>query len=111
MICVFWLFCSLVMNQTTAPIYEGQVAQFRPNVLIAHNYLDGVYFKELEPGDMIRYYDGEWEDYKVTQVYETKNPDPKWVYREVFTKDLVLQTCIYKDGDLNWGRLFVVAEK
>jgi hypothetical protein len=41
-----------------------------------------------------------------------KGTDAEGVFRKVYMGDghLTFQTCIAKDGQLSWGRLFVVAE-
>lgn len=121
MICVFFLFCSTIVNHEA--IYPNQVYQFLPNVLTAHNFADGQYFSELEPGNMIRYYDGAWKDYRVTEVLQMQavppdSPRPlldghsvEWVYNNIYSKDLVLQTCVKKGNNWTWGRLFVIAEE
>ena len=127
MLCVLFLFCSLIVNQRTAPTYDDYVARYLPNVFIAHNALDGQYFGEIKIDAMIRYYDGTWTDYKVTDILQMQAIPPDsitailfdgvnsysatWVHNNIYDKDLVLQTCIYKDGNWNWGRLFIVAEK
>lgn len=128
MIVVFFLFCSVILHQEAIPVYPGYVSEFLPNVLIAHNSLDGKYFSEIKEGYMIRYWDGkEWIDYKVTDIVEMQAVDPLSptsdfiedgvtytsleVAERIYSKDLVLQTCIEKDGNPYWGRLFVIAEK
>lgn len=131
-ICVFFLFCSAIVSQPDIPHYDGAVIRFdkAPNVLLAHNFQDGQYFDDIQTGNMLRYRDAEgWHDYLVTEIlaFQAIPPDsekpllydgkryysPEWVYKNVYNlpHTLVLQTCIYKDGDLNWGRLFVIAEK
>ena len=123
MICVFFLFCSLIINSPTVPISEGYVSQFTYDVFVAHNHLDGKYFSEIEIGDMLRYYSDEWNDYKVTDIRKMQAITPALflegdtyytvpqIYQKIYSRDLVLQTCIYKDGDPAWGRLFVIAEE
>jgi hypothetical protein len=139
MICILFVFCSAIMSYAAVgvPTYPGYVSTFNPNpmfaehpaiVLVAHNNLDGRYFVDIQEGDMIRYYDGEWWDYRVTHIIEaqakettTKTPllidgtwlSPSWVHSTVFNGEdrLVLQTCIRKKDNWTWGRLFVIAEK
>lgn len=132
MICVLLLFCSMIVSGGV-PSAPGMVSRFQipyGNVYLAHNDLDGQFFSELAPGQFIRFNDGkEWIDYEVTEVIEAqalepyslttplmvygKWRSPEWVHRNIYTgKDrLVLQTCIYKDGNWAWGRLFIVAER
>jgi hypothetical protein len=128
MICAFFLFCSLV-TAGDVPLDPGEVARFvritspTPSiVLLAHNYLDGAYFHQLEPGDMLRYYDEGWTDYRVTEIVDAKASDrfstktllyidgwltPRQVHKKMFgdPDNLVLFTCSEA------GRLFVVAER
>lgn len=128
MLCVLFLFCSAVLSQADAPPYPGYVAQFAPNVLIAHNTLDGGYFAEIAEGDMLRYYDGKWKDYRVSQVIRAQalTPDsptslflwdgqiysPPALWGRLYQPDaLTLLTCIRR-GDLwTWGRLFVIGKR
>jgi hypothetical protein len=130
MLCILFLFCSLV-TYGEVPSQMGRVSYLPSNAitLLAHNYLDGYYFSDIETGDMIRYYSDEWTDYKVTRVIEaqalkldTANTplliDGAWltpvqVHRKILNDpdSLVLLTCLYKNDSWTWGRLFVVAER
>lgn len=130
MICVFFLFCSVITHDAV-PTQSGYVYDF-PNtqaiVLGAHADLDGYYFHQLEPGDMIRYNDGEkWTDYLTIKVFPAQSMQPLeappallidnewrsvyWIFDKLFGNpdQLILWTCTM-DGDPAWGRLFVVAE-
>jgi hypothetical protein len=129
-LCALLLFCSQIISGNV-PLYEGAVARFPAPavVLMAHNNLDGQYFAELEPGNMLRYYDNAWHDYRIETIraMQALQPDSTRTYlledgslysvadihRDLFADPdtLVLLTCIYGDGRLNWGRLFVVARK
>jgi hypothetical protein len=129
-LCALLLFCAQIVTGNV-PVYEGAVSRFASPaiVLTAHNYLDGRYFAELETGDMLRYWDGAWHDYRIEQIrsMQALQPDSTFTYlledgilysvpdihRELFADPdaLVLLTCIYGDGRLNWGRLFVVARE
>lgn len=86
----------------------------------------------MKVGDVIVYIDDDTNTggyYKVTEIVGGQASDPKspytnvlidgqWmtpeqVWRRVGYLDpdkLVLQTCIEKDGNSKWGRLFVIAE-
>ena len=118
----------------------GQVTQFAmaekygTTALLAHNYLEGQAFFNIETGNKIAlvFGDGHTQSYKVTQIkqYQALNPtspyskfvdldDPAGttltsteLFNTIYTVDgrLVLQTCIAKDGQSSWGRLFVIAE-
>ncbi len=114
-----------------------QVTQFRmasqygTTGLLAHNYLAGASFFDLEVGDEVRlvYGDGKVEYFVVYEVlqYQALQPNSPYssfrhletdevlsvekMFKRVFFSDgnITFQTCIEKDGDLSWGRLFVIA--
>lgn len=116
---------------------DGQVTQFKMAStygtvgLLAHNYLAGASFTQIKKGDVITlvYGNGKTSTFLVTDIlrYQAHNPlspysnftdlDTKELYtaeqlfKKVYTGDyhLTLQTCIEKDGDLSWGRLFIIA--
>jgi hypothetical protein len=116
---------------------RDQVTQFRManrygNVgLLAHNYLSGKTFFELEVGDEVRliYGDGNVEVFVIAKVLRYQALQPNSVYsafRDLDTNEalsaeklfsrvylgdrhVTFQTCIEKDGELSWGRLFVIA--
>ena len=94
--------------------------------LLAENYAP---FFELKAGMYVVVMGEENELYKIVEVleYQALQPDSVYsdfyadgillTYAEMFMKvygvsdRVVFQTCIEKDGILNWGRLFVIAEK
>ncbi len=98
---------------------------------LAHNYLSGASFFNINVGDIITvvYGDGSQQVYQVQelaryQALQSKNPYSDFIdietgaklsatdlFYEVYGVDgrLVLQTCIEAEGDDSWGRLFVVA--
>ena len=114
-----------------------QLTQFRMadsygNVgLLAHNYLAGQEFFNLEVGDDVRlvHGDGTVEYFVVSEVlsYQALQPHSPYssfrnlsndqvlsveqMFKRVFLGDrhITFQTCIEKDGELSWGRLFVIA--
>lgn len=114
-----------------------QVTQFRmasqygTTGLLAHNYLAGASFFDLEVGDEVRlvYGDGKVEYFVVYEVlqYQALQPNSPYssfrnlytgevlsveqTFKRVFFSDgnLTFQTCIENDGNLSWGRLFVIA--
>jgi hypothetical protein len=116
------------LTQYGAPMEDGTIA------MLAHNYLSGRSFFNLQPGQeiVIVYGDGHQDTYTVTGIdeYQALSPtdpfsdfidldDPsgalqsyQQVYNRYYTTPglLVLQTCIENNGDWSWGRLFVVAE-
>jgi hypothetical protein len=100
--------------------------------LLAHNWLSGEAFFGLEVGQRVHliYGDGRIISYWVSDIQryratipkssysgfvdlETgKGNDAEGVFRRVYTGEdhVTFQTCIAKDGELSWGRLFVIAE-
>jgi len=110
----------------------GQANQFGSIGLLAHNYLSGAHFSKLSPGTKISlvYGDGSSKEYSVTTIKQYQALSPNDPYSNFINLDepdllisstnlinnmygtngsLVLQTCISKDGNLNWGRLFIIA--
>jgi hypothetical protein len=99
--------------------------------LLAHNYLAGQAFSELEVGDEVRlvHGDGAVEYFVVSEILSYQALQPNSVYssfrdlrtdevlsvekmfKRVFFGDrhITFQTCIVKDGNLSWGRLFIIA--
>lgn len=116
---------------------DGEATQFRMasqfgNIgLLAHNHLAGKSFSQLAVGQEIRliYGDGRVEYFTVTEVlhYQALQPNSAYssfsnidkketlsaegMFKRVYFGDrhLAFQTCIEKDGELSWGRLFVIA--
>jgi len=108
--------------------------RFGTHGILAHNYLAGKHFFDLEPGMQIIvvYADGKLGTFEVVEAHRFQALSPENVHSdfvaldgktrtysstELFYKmynnpgDLVLQTCIEKDGEWSWGRYFVIAEK
>jgi hypothetical protein len=99
--------------------------------LLAHNYLAGALFFELQPGHIIYiiYGDGEMEEFEVTRIERFQALDPynpssdfthiennnKLNATELFNSmyageyHLTMQTCIEKDGNNVWGRIFIIS--
>jgi hypothetical protein len=110
----------------------GMVADAGNVGLLAHNYLSGIDFSHLAPGDgvILVYGDGHTETFLVTQVLQYQALDPENPYsqfRDLVTQEVLpaenlfdkvyrgerhvtFQTCITAEGNLSWGRLFVIAE-
>ena len=116
---------------------NGEVTQFSlasqfGNVgLLAHNYLSGQSFSHLTVGQEIRLvYGGRRVEYfivsEILRFQALRPNDPRSTFRdletgEIWTADqlfrqvyggsrhVTLQTCIEANGDLSWGRLFVIA--
>jgi hypothetical protein len=100
--------------------------------LLAHNFLAGANFAALQPGQEIQIVlgDGKVETFKVTRILryqslQPANPSSPMVSLETGEKlssaqlfekvyrgngHLVLQTCLSQNGELSWGRMFILAE-
>jgi hypothetical protein len=109
----------------------SMASQFGNVGLLAHNHLSGKSFSKLAPGQEIRlvYGDGRVEYFVVTEVlhYQALQPNSPYssfrnldqdetlsaegMFKRVYfgERHLTFQTCIEKDGQLSWGRLFVIA--
>ena len=116
---------------------DGEATQFRMaaqfgNIgLLAHNHLSGKTFSQLAVGQEVRlvYGDGRFETFIITEVlrYQALQPNSPYssfknlgkdetlsaeqMFKRVYFGDrhVTFQTCIEKDGELSWGRLFVIA--
>ncbi len=99
--------------------------------LLAHNVLDGAKFLDLKPGQEIRLVDGDGsihryqvEDLRDFQRLDRSDLQSDFIDTQTGTKltsqqvfdvfyqgdpHLTLQTCIAKDGLLDWGVRFIVA--
>ena len=117
---------------------NGQVTQFAlasqyGNIgLLAHNYLSGQSFSQIEVGQEVRlvYGDGTIKYFLVKEVlhYQAMDPNSPWssfrhiedntilnseqMFNRVYAGEhhVTFQTCIQAEGISTWGRLFVVAE-
>ena len=100
--------------------------------LLAHNYLAGHDFFKLEIGDEIHLIlgDGSTLPFRVAELHQFQalqpndahsqflnletgvKEDSSQVFQEMYDREyqMVLQTCIDKDGNSEWGRLFVISE-
>ncbi|MPM55358.1 hypothetical protein SDC9_102153 [bioreactor metagenome] len=110
----------------------GLASSYGSTGLLAHNYLAGKYFSSISSGATLTviFGDGSKKNYTVSEVRQYKALDPTNLYsnfvnlndssktlsstdvfNETFGKSgaLVLQTCITKDGNSSWGRLFIIA--
>lgn len=113
-------------------VTEFGLARKNSNIgLLAHNNLAGSSFKYLKPGQDIYIVrtNGLTEHYKVSDIHRFQALEPTktesrfldlqsgeiLTATEVFTRmytgapHLTLQTCINANGDVSWGRLFVIA--
>ena len=117
--------------------YEGQLTQFSMasqfgNLgLLAHNHLAGKSFSQLAVGQEVRlvYGNGNVEYFVITEIlgYQALQPTSvqsafrdlatdetitaEQLFKRVYTGDrhVTFQTCIEQNGNLSWGRLFIVA--
>lgn len=99
--------------------------------LLAHNTLSGRWFSELVEGQQVRlvYGDGKVEYFIVSEVlrFQALEPRSAWsafrseegeevltagqMFERVYSgeRHVTFQTCIQAYGNINWGRLFVMA--
>lgn len=112
--------------------YFSMVNQVTGNTgLLAHNYLAGSYFFELQPGQLVIliFGDGRTEEYEVSgaeefQALSPNSPTSNFVNlgtgdtltsTELFYRvygggtRTTFQTCIAQGNESSWGRLFVIA--
>ena len=112
----------------------ASAANYGVMALLAHNYLEGQYFFNIQNGNKIVliFGDGHTSAYRVNAVKQFQalsptSPYSKFIdlddptqsvltssdlFYEVYATEgrLVLQTCIERDGQSSWGRLFVIAD-
>lgn len=110
----------------------GMASRFNTVGLLAHNNLAGAAFYELQPGQNVYlvYGDGSLRSYVVKTIRHYQALDPTNTYSDFVDQDitgrqltsaqlfkemygqpnqLVFQTCIQKDGEASWGRIFIDA--
>lgn len=110
----------------------GLASNYGSTGLLAHNYLSGKYFSSISSGKVITlvYGDGSKKNFTVSEVRQYQALTPSSVYsnfvnindisKQLSSTDvflgtfgksgaLVLQTCISKNGESSWGRLFIIA--
>lgn len=100
--------------------------------LLAHNYLSGANFFQMSIGQKVVmiYGDGRVERYRVTAERRYRATEPfsvhsdfvdldtdeslsaERLFNEIYkgARHVTFQTCIAKDGNPSWGRLFIIAE-
>jgi hypothetical protein len=110
----------------------GMAAKFGNVGLLAHNNLSGRLFSKLAVSQEVRlvYGDGQVEYFVIKQIlkYQALQPTSPYssfrdltndenltaeqLFNKVYRGDrhVTFQTCIEANGNLSWGRLFVVAE-
>lgn len=109
----------------------GMASQYGNVGLLAHNFLSGELFSQLQVGQEIRlvYGDGRVEYFIVTEIlrYQATQPTSPYssfrnvdkdetftaeqMFKRVYLGDrhVTFQTCIEANGNSSWGRLFVIA--
>ncbi|MBL8098483.1 MAG: hypothetical protein JNK81_04840 [Anaerolineales bacterium] len=121
------------VSSEASTITQFSIASEVGNIgLLAHNYLAGANFSSLKAGDVITlvYGDGHIENFYVEEILQYKATSPlspysnfidveteefltaEGLFNKVYRGDfhVTLQTCIEKDGNLSWGRLFIIAK-
>ena len=120
-----------VSNHDGEATQFGMASQYGNIGLLAHNTLSGRDFSRLSIGQQVRlvYGDGRVEDFLVANILRFRASNPESVsssFRnldrketlsagEMFTRTyagerhLVFQTCIAANGNVSWGRLFIIA--
>ncbi len=110
----------------------SRASQFGATGLLAHNFIDGAKFSDLQEGQVLYlvYGDGHADAYVLTQRlrYQALQPNSEYsgfldlqsgerlsafsLFSTIFNRpgSLILQTCIEADGLPTWGRLFVIAQ-
>jgi len=109
----------------------GMVSQFGNVGLLAHNHLSGKSFSQLAPGQEVRlvYGNGRIEYFVITELvsYQALQPTSPYssfrsldgretltaeqMFKRVYFGDrhVTFQTCVEANGNLSWGRLFIIA--
>lgn len=124
---------SMEVSELPATLTQfGWASSYGVTGILAHNWLSGLDFFRLRVGQKINliYGDGRTETFWVNRIYRYqatmpestysqfidldtgKGTDAEGVFRKVYMGGghVTFQTCIAKDGELSWGRLFVIAE-
>ncbi|MBL8107006.1 MAG: hypothetical protein JNJ72_15695 [Anaerolineales bacterium] len=123
---------AFVSTQPETLTQFNAAARYGTTGLLAHNYLAGESFSLLEEGQLIYliYGDGKTETFIVREFMRVQALSPNSVTSEfvdldtgerlsstrlffkVFNRpgNLTLQTCINAEGNLSWGRVFILAE-
>ena len=124
-------YASFVSNNDDEATQFRMASQFGNVGLLAHNHLSGEAFSQLAVGQEVRlvYGDGQVEYFVISEVlrYQALQPTSPYSSFSNLDKDEVLsaenmfkrvyfgdrhvtfQTCIEAEGNLSWGRLFVIA--
>ena len=120
-----------VSNKDGEATQFGMASQYGNIGLLAHNHLAGKSFSQLMIGQEVRlvYGDGHVEYFVITEIlkYQALQPTSPYssfknlnkeetltaeqMFKRVYLGDhhVTFQTCIEANGNLSWGRLFVIA--
>jgi len=120
-----------VSNKDGEATQFGMASQYGNIGLLAHNHLAGKSFAQLTVGQEVRlvYGDGHVEYFVITEIlkYQALQPTSPYssfknlnkeetltaeqMFKRVYLGDhhVTFQTCIEANGNLSWGRLFVIA--
>jgi len=120
-----------VSNHNGEATQFSMASQYGSIGLLAHNTLSGKYFSKLAIGQEVRlvYGDGRVEYFVVEQALRFQALQPESVsssfknldknevlssgemFNRVYVREhrLIFQTCIQAQGNVSWGRLFVIA--
>ena len=110
----------------------GLASKYGSTGLLAHNYLAGKSFSHLEKGQLIFliYGDGRTETFVVIEFMRVQALTPESITSNFIDLDsgeflsvsklfldaynrpdhVILQTCLFANGNNSWGRLFIIAE-
>ena len=120
-----------VSTQSSVVTEFSMAKQYGVTGILAHNYLAGADFFDLQIGDVIQavYGDGSIQKYEISEVLEYQAISPNsatssfvdletgdqlsatQLFKRVYTGShhLTLQTCIQVGSEDSWGRLFLIA--
>lgn len=121
-----------VSTQSDAITQFGLASQYGSTGLLAHNTLAGKNFYDLSVGDVVSlvYGDGTIQMYRIDQIQsyqalnpaspysnfvDLSNPGAQYTSTDLFYRTyglgnvLVMQTCLERNGNPSWGRLFIIA--
>lgn len=124
---------NFVSTQPETITQFAAAGRFKTIGLLAHNYLAGTHFTDLQKDQVVTvvYGDGSLKYYRVSKVerYQALSPESPQsdfidlnnglntrmsagdVFGRIYTQGdvVVFQTCILNNGDPSWGRLFITA--
>lgn len=120
-----------VSNREGEATQFGMASQYGNIGLLAHNTLSGKVFSKLYTGQQVRlvYGDGRVEEFVVANILRFQASMPESVSSSFYNLDrnetlsagemfnrayvgeyrLIFQTCIEANGNMSWGRLFIIA--